>query len=376
MNWSDPNFMFNWQRDMGPKTEKSLSGASLSNWTVQKILNLASEDIKSKWSDLAMQYASIGGGEKLKVQISSQYENISPENIVVFSGAQEALTCAYLTLLDSSSEVVGLTPSYSPMNLACKKTGASLVEQPLTFTDQNWHLDFNQLNQKISNKINLLVVNFPHNPTGFIPNLKDWQLVIKQAESKGCRVLCDEVFKGLEYSKEVALPSLCDLSEQGVSVGSMAKSYGCPSLRIGWVATQDKALVEKLLIVKRYFSICSSLLDEFLATIMIENKEIVLSENTQFIKERYDDLKENFNPHLNNKIFFSDLKAGLVLFPQLTNGTDAVSFCTNFLNESGFRLEPGLCFGKEYKSHFRIGLGGKDFSEGIESLRSYLSTNA
>lgn len=372
--WSNPNFMFNWQLDMGPKTKKSLGGAALSNWTVQKILNLASEDVKKEWHNLPMQYSGIGGGHKLRSLISSQYKHIDADNVVVFSGAQEALSCIYLSLLDSDSNVLGLTPSYSPMNLACEKTGANLQEHALSFTDNKWSLDFDQLNQKINNKTDLLVVNFPHNPTGYLPNQSDLQLLVEQAESKGTRVLCDEVFKGLEYNKKDALPPACDLSERGISVGSLSKAYGCPSLRIGWVATQDKELIKKLLMVKRYFSICSSSLDEFLAAIMVENKEIVFNENVQFLKKRYDHFERLVGSELSEVLSFSKSKAGLVLFPQFKNNKEAEKVCTDFLNDSGFRLEPGLCFGKEFGSHFRIGLGVADFSEGIERLNKYLNT--
>jgi len=364
--------MEDWRKKTSGLTKSSLGGASLSLWDIKSILDLATPEEVSAWHSLKMQYSALGGGAALKQSISEHYSNLSTDNIVVFSGAAEALTCLYLSLLTKDSKALALTPYYAPMNLAIQNIGAHISEHSLQFLNNKWQLNFPDFNKKITTGLDLLVVNFPHNPTGFIPKRSNFESMINKAQTAGTWVICDEVFKGLELNKDNAIPPVCDLYERGVSVGSLSKAYGCPAARIGWIATHDKDLIEKLLTVKRYFSICASQFDEFIATIMIKNKETVLSKNKEFIQKNLHILTSEYLPELSTWLNFSPLSAGLVMFPELKINENSEQFCTNFLKESGCRLEPGSCFGEQHNKYFRLGLGSNKFSEGLHELKYFL----
>ena len=80
---------------------------------------------------------------------------------------------------------------------------------------------------------------------------------MKIARKYGLWLFSDEVYRGLEREAE-RIPAVCDLYERGVSLGGLSKAYGLAGLRIGWIATPDATLYEKMAAFKDYLSICNS----------------------------------------------------------------------------------------------------------------------
>jgi aspartate/methionine/tyrosine aminotransferase len=83
----------------------------------------------------------------------------------------------------------------------------------------------------------------------------------------------DEVYRGLEYDPADRLPAACDLYENAVSLGVLSKTYGLPGLRIGWIATHNRDLYERMAAFKDYLSICNSAPSEFLAIVATRHAE-------------------------------------------------------------------------------------------------------
>ncbi len=367
--WSRPFFLGEWQKLKAKHTITHLGGASSSLWSLQGLFNLAGEEKAFELLEKKMSYSSLQGSLSLRTNISQLYETVNAENVVLFCGAQEALSCLYLSLLNKNDAVVSLSPSYAPMTLSLQKIGANCIEQKLTMSENKWSLNFDELKDKvIANKASLVVTNFPHNPTGFIPEHSIWKQFL---ESMKVPVICDEVFRGLEFG--AISPAICDVYDKGISVGSMSKTFACPSLRIGWVVCKDQALIQKLLNVKRYFSICCSLYDEFIANLVLEHKDELLHKHKMHIRNNLNYIHDSVVPQIKDEwLQFNDIDAGLLLFPKLNLSVDATTFCSQFLEASGVRFEPGECFASDIKNHFRVGLGSHNLSAGFERLFEFI----
>jgi aspartate/methionine/tyrosine aminotransferase len=197
--------------------------------------------------------------------------------------------------------------------------------------------------------------------------------VLNLAKENGIYVLSDEVYKFLEYKETESLPFACELYERGISIGVMSKSFGLAGLRIGWIATKDKALYTKIASFKNYTTICNSALSEFFAILALRNRNIILNRNLDIIRNNLHLLDDFFNKY-ENLFEWVKPKAGSIAFPRLLVNVNVEDFCLDLLNKKSVLLMPSTNY--DYGDrHFRIGFGRKNMPEALEKLEAYLKEN-
>ena len=103
-----------------------------------------------------------------------------------------------------------------------------------------------------------VIANFPHNPTGALLSHAQWQELIACCEKQGIYLFSDEMYRGLEHDDCAQLPAAVDSYNRAISLCGMSKAFSMPGLRIGWVAMQDTQLLQHILQLKDYTTICSS----------------------------------------------------------------------------------------------------------------------
>jgi aspartate/methionine/tyrosine aminotransferase len=215
------------------------------------------------------------------------------------------------------------------------------------------------------------VINCPHNPTGYLLERERLDAIIAIARTHNLILFSDEVYRGLEYRPEDRLPPVCELYEKGVSLGVMSKSFGLAGLRIGWIATQDAELYNRMAAMKDYTTICSSAPSEFLAGIAIRNFDKIVPRNCQIIQSNLSLLEDFFQRH-SDRFMWHTPKAGPIAFPGLTGGQDADNFAHELVTGCGVLLLPGSCYDPAFNNHFRIGFGRKNMPESLAVLDEYL----
>jgi aspartate/methionine/tyrosine aminotransferase len=214
-----------------------------------------------------------------------------------------------------------------------------------------------------------VVINSPHNPTGFQMPQDLFREVIRLAEERGLLLFADEVYREAEYREEDRLPAACDSSPSCVSLGVMSKSYGLAGLRIGWLATRNARLLEAVAALKDYTTICSPAPSEFLAELALRHRQSLLRRNLDLIRGNLQVLDAFFARHLERFSWRRPL-AGPVAFPRLL-GADVGSFCDRLREDSGVLLLPGSVFG-DRDNHFRVGFGRADLPEAVAHLEEAL----
>lgn len=103
-----------------------------------------------------------------------------------------------------------------------------------------------------------VIVNFPHNPTGALLSQAQWQEVCVCCDNQGAYLFSDEMYRGLEHDASAQLPAAVDSYQRGISLCGMSKAFSMPGLRIGWVAMHDTQLLQRIVQLKDYTTICSS----------------------------------------------------------------------------------------------------------------------
>ncbi len=277
--------------------------------------------------------------------------------MVSFAGAQEALFALSHALLPAGETLAVLTPAFQPLVHTFAERGCRVKTVPLQ-PEQGWAMDWNRLETVLQQGCRLLIINYPHNPTGTLLTRAELEQLVALCDHHGCRILSDEVFRGLEHEPETRLPALCDLHEQAVSVGVFSKAYALPALRIGWVASRDKQLIQRLQVIRGQISICNSLLDEQLAVRVLAQSEAILQYNRRRIRRNWKALQAWMESHTDT-LHCLPPAAGCCAFPCFRDGRDAEGQAEQWIQQQGRMVLPGRLF-LGPSSGFRVGFGFDD----------------
>lgn len=346
-----------------------LSASDVEPYTLHELLALADADARDRWERLSLGYTESLGLPALREAIAGLYGTLAPEDILVVAGAEEGIFLLAHALLAPGSEAVVVTPAYQSLYEIPNALGARVHTIPLPYEHQ-WRLDPGAIAAVAGPRTRLIAINFPHNPTGahITPDVQ--REVIRIAAESGATLLSDEVYRGLESASADLLPPGADLSDNVVSLGVMSKSFALPGLRIGWLATRNKDLIQRASRLKDYTTICSSAPSEVLALIALRAAGAVLNRSRAIVDTNRQAAASFFKDHATLVEWVPGV-AGSTAFPRLTQ-QDAEVIATRLREETSTLMVPGRIFGAD-TSHFRLGLGRRDLPVALENLSRVLT---
>jgi aspartate/methionine/tyrosine aminotransferase len=336
-------------------------------------LKLAEPSDREAFDQLWLGYIPPAGTEALRDAIASTYEAVSADNVLAFAGGGEAIYAALHALLQPNDHAVVVTPTYQSLETIalslCPVSGVALD------ADKGWKLDFDEVRSAVRANTKLIAINFPNNPTGKVLSLAEFDQLIEICREHGLWLLSDEVYRLSERSPALTLPAAVDHYERGLSLSVVSKVYGLPGLRIGWIASRDRDLLQRMERIKHYLSICNASPSEALSVIALKAGERILERNRALIDANLKWIEEFFAE-------FSDLfewyhpDAGMVAYPRY-RGTDGVEkFTHRLIEEANVLLLPASIFQSELtplpQDRFRIGYGRSYVPAGIEAMRAWL----
>lgn len=351
------------------KAKYLLSSSDCESIKQEELVAMADSATRELWKNLRLGYTESPGHPLLRREISNLYKSVWPDNVLVLA-PEEGIFVAMNVLLKAGDHAIILSPAYQSLCEVAAATGAEVTRWMLETDGVRWKLDLSFLERSIRPATRLIVVNFPHNPTGFHADRKLFEGILDLAREKKIPVFSDEMYRYAEYRTEDRLPSVADVYDDGITLGGLSKSFGLPGLRIGWLATKNQDLMKKFVQLKDYTTICSSAPSEILAVMALRARDRILDRTRQIIRENLDHADRFFGGH---HVFFEWIRpvAGPVAFPRLKYPEKIESFCEQLVENKSVMLVPGSLFDFPGK-HFRIGLGKKDFPEALGVFTEYL----
>jgi len=346
-----------------------LSSSDCESLSMTELVQMAAPESLELWKGLKLGYTESPGHPLLRTEVAKLYDRISPDNLIV-AAPEEAIFIVMQTLLAPNDHVIAVSPAYQSLYEVARSIGCRVTPWKLELSTNGWQLDLNQLERSLTNATRMLVLNFPHNPTGHTISRREFDSVVELARKHGLYIFSDEMYRFLEGDSAIRLPSVCDAYEKGISLSGLSKSFALPGLRMGWIATQENNLIGRWLTFKDYTTICNSAPSEILAIIALQNKGQILKRNLDIIRENTVIANRFFTEH-RNRFNWIRPKAGSVAFPQWLGDGSVVQFCQDILDKREVMIVPGSLF--EFSgNHFRIGLGRKNFAEAIGLVNAYL----
>jgi N-succinyldiaminopimelate aminotransferase len=176
--------------------------------------------------------------------------------VVVTTGASEALAAALLAFVGPGDEVVALEPFYDAYAAGAELAGGRLV--PVRLRPPDYALDEAALRAAVTERTRVLLVNSPHNPTGAVLRPEELALLAKVAAEHNLLVLADDVYEHLVYDGRAHAPFAAQpgMWERTLTVGSAGKTFSFTGWKVGW-ATGPAELVSAVRAVKQYLSFAS-----------------------------------------------------------------------------------------------------------------------
>ena len=347
-----------------------LCASDVETYSMAELLSLADPEGRELWDRLALGYTESTGHPRLRAEVASLYAGVVPEQTLVFAGAEEAIFCFAHAALRAGDHAIVVWPAYQALYEVARSVGAEVTLLPLRAED-GWALDVEALRRAVRPNTRAIVINYPHNPTGAHISEAELRQVVEIAREAGAWLFSDEVYRFSEYDPADLLPGVVSLYERGVSLGVLSKAFGLAGLRIGWVATQDEALLARLMALKDYTTICAAGPSEILALIALRARETILARNVALVTRNLAEVERFMGAH---EAWFEWLppRAGCIAFPRLRRGGPVSAFTDRLAREHGVLLMLGDVFDHP-NDHFRIGFGRHSLPEALRHLEKALA---
>ena len=316
-----------------------LCASDVETHSLHEILSLADIETKDLWEEMRLGYTEAAGHPILRAQIADLYTKVEKEQILTTAGAQEGIYCTMRSLLSPGDHVVVVTPAYQSLITLPEFMGAEVTRVALD-PKNKWKLELSQLEAAFKPNTKLLIINYPHNPTGTLLDKKLFEGMIALARASGAYIFSDEVYRYLEVNDKDRLPSMADAYEKGITINVMTKALGLPGLRIGWIACRDDALMHEISSYKRYLSICNSAPSEVLALMALRSMDELLIRNRKIVLSNLDYLDAFFERH-SSKFSWVRPESGPVAFPELLLPIPIEQFVDQLVDKTGVLLMPG-----------------------------------
>ncbi|KAF7556968.1 hypothetical protein G7Z17_g1037 [Cylindrodendrum hubeiense] len=334
-------------------------------------------------------YGDVPGSHELRERVaahcSDETTKLSADDVLISQGAIAANFLAMYTLIGPGDHVICIYPTYQQLYDAPRSLGAEVSLWRLREED-GFLPSIQDLKDLIKENTKMIIINNPNNPTGILIPTSTLQEIANIAKEKNIILFSDEVYRPLFHGGtsgqiEVPVPATALDYERTIVTGSMSKGFALAGLRLGWIATRDKGIMEALTSARDYTTICVSQLDDQVASYALSpavqpslmKRNITLAQtNARILKdfvERYNAVCSWVEPKAGTTAFIRFSKNG--------NPVDDVEFCKDVVEKTKVYFCPGShCFGRDedFKGYVRVGYVGETdvLIEGLEKLGGYI----
>lgn len=158
--------------------------------------------------------------------------------VLVTTGATEALAAALLALCDPGDEVIAFDPCYDAYAADARLAGARLAAVPLVLDGDGFALDADALRAAVTPRTRVLLLNTPHNPTGKVFRAEELEAIADVCREHSLTVITDEVYEHLVYNdgaRHLPIAALPEMRERTVVISSAGKTFNATGWKVGWV---------------------------------------------------------------------------------------------------------------------------------------------
>src|SRR5215210_5376635 len=313
--------------------------------------------------DLRLGYSEACGSAELRGLIAATYDNTSPDEILITTGAIEANFLLFNELLAAGDRVVAVSPAYQQLHSVAKAIGCDVALWALR-DDGGFHFDLDDLRALATPETRMIVVNSPHNPTGAMLSEEQLREIYALAEELDAWVLSDEAYRWLDLPGSPPLaPPMRNLGPRAISTGTFSKPFGLPGLRTGWIAAPED-VIRRCWGLRDYISLSPGKLNDALAVLAFRHRDQIVERTRRIVAENLPFAERWFVEHA-DLVSWAPPRGGLLALMKYQLDLPSLELANRLAEDYSVMLAPGSAFG--YEGHLRIGVGNAPdiFAEGL-----------
>ncbi|RZT85696.1 aspartate/methionine/tyrosine aminotransferase [Pseudonocardia sediminis] len=346
----------------------SMGSSDVEPVTIGELFDGADAQTRRLWSETTLSYGDSRGSALLREHVAALYDTLGADDVHTFNGATEAVFALINVLVEPGSEVVVVGPTYQLLTDLPAAAGATVRRVDLRAED-GWTLDMDALAAAVTDRTAVVVINFPNNPTGATLTPARFDDVVELTRRADARLVSDEVYRGLDPAG-VPLPAAADRGPHCISIGSVSKVYGLPGARIGWVASSDRDLLDRLRTYRYWTSLGNNAAGEVFAVCGLRRSRALLGRARNLVTANAARLAE-FVAARSEHLAHTPARAGTVAMVELRHH-GATALATRMAREhSVWAVPSGVLHLPD--THLRVGLGRATLDRTLEALDECLS---
>lgn len=317
-------------------------------------------------------YGLIQGEENLRKLLAKEYQNSFADNFVICNGASEALDLIFRVIASKYKEkpsfakasagkkVLMPRPHYYSYPFMVKFAGLTPV-----YTDlKNGRIDLNDFEKKVRGCAAVLI-NSPSNPTGRVEDIETLKQIEKITQKLGIYLISDEVYKDLIYERENYVPK----GKRVITVNSFSKTFGMCGLRVGYLYSPDKKIVQKTIEMKVHTSMNTNVLAQEMARAALTAPKRYIEEQKEIWKKRRDFICQGL---IDLGFDLWKPEGAFYVFPKVNNPSRVVS---DLYYKYKVIVYDGTWFGSPDRIRLSYALDIEKMKEGLKRIEKYLKEN-
>lgn len=294
------------------------------------------------------------------------------EQVVITPGVKPAVFYSILSLVEKGNEVIYPDPGYPTYYSLIDYVGAKKVPVKLV-DEEEFRMTPEDINEKITNKTKLIVLNSPENPTGGTNTEKDMKGIAELAEDHDLFVISDEIYSEIIYDGKHYSPCKYDAcTERSVLIDGFSKSFAMTGWRLGYIIT-NKELARKITTFITNSVSCTNSFVQYAGIEALRRCEQEVKKMVKEFKRRRDAIVKGLNSVKGFKCLLP--KGAFYVFPNIeeTNYT-CEELAELLLEKIGVCTLPGTAFGEGGKGHIRFSYANsiENIEKGVELIKSIL----
>ena len=319
-------------------------------------------------------YTPVGGIPELKKAAADKFKrfnniNYDASEIIIGCGGKHILFNAIMSVLEKGDEAILPIPYWVSFEEMIKLAEAKSV---FCETDEQFKLTADKVEEKISSKTKLLILNSPNNPSGAIVEPSEIKKIAKLAVDNNFYVISDEVYEYFVYGKEFL--SIASLNEEiknlAITTNSVSKTYAMTGWRIGYCGA-NKEVIKAMDNLQGHSTSNPSNIAQMAALEALTGPQ----ESIKKMVRAFDERRRFIHKRLNEieGISCIEPEGAFYAFPDISEtGMDSMTFSSRLLEEALVAVVPGIAFGSDRHVRFSYATSIHEIERGLDRIEKWL----
>ena len=315
-------------------------------------------------------YVPVRGIPELRQAIADEVSrtrniDVNPDEVVVTPGARLVNFSTILALVNEGDEVVYPNPGYPLYESMINFVGAKPVPMRL-LEEKDFSFDFEELRRSVSDKLKLIILNSPHNPTGGMLTRRDLENIASLAKKHDCWVLADEIYIRIVYEdKFESIINIDGMKERTIILDGFSKTYAMTGWRMGY-SIMPEELTPHFIKLQINVNACTSSFSQWACIEALTGPQDEQGKMVTEFKRRRDVIVDGLNDIPGFKCLKP--KGGFYVFPNIKGtGKSSDELETILLNEANVAVLSGLAFGEYGEGYLRF-----SYANSVENIEKAL----